>query len=111
MSRCPAPGRRSWTGGACWSCGRCSPAKGPHETSIAWSSVQRPRSEGALVSDLSADEFIARAQRFLTGLGVSPAALDPDADLVATGVLDSLLLLAFLAFVEEQRGHEAPIQP
>ncbi|HTU46954.1 MAG TPA: hypothetical protein VMF91_17965 [Bryobacteraceae bacterium] len=56
-------------------------------------------------------EFIARAQRFLAGFGANPAALDPDVDLVDTGVLDSLLLLAFLAFVEEQRGHEAQLQP
>jgi hypothetical protein len=64
---------------------------------------------GAL-SDVDAD-FIARAQQFLTGFGANPAALDPDVDLVDTGVLDSLLLLAFLAFVEEQRGHEAQLQP
>jgi hypothetical protein len=56
-------------------------------------------------------EFIARARHFLTGFGVNPAALDPDVDLVDTGVLDSLLLLAFLAFVEEQRGYEAQLQP
>ncbi|RKH36778.1 phosphopantetheine-binding protein, partial [Corallococcus sicarius] len=56
-------------------------------------------------------EFIARAQKFLTGLGVQPAALDPDTNLVETRVLDSLLLLAFLAFVEEQRGYEAEPKP
>ena len=60
---------------------------------------------------LTDDDFIARAQYFLIGLGVNPASLDPDVDLVAAGVLDSLLLLAFLAFVEEQRGHEAALQP
>jgi hypothetical protein len=56
-------------------------------------------------------EFIARARHFLIELGVNPASLDPDVDLVDSGVLDSLLLLAFLAFVEEQRGHEAPLEP
>jgi len=60
---------------------------------------------------LTEEEFIARARQFLIGLGVNPASLDPDVDLVDTGVLDSLLLLAFLAFVEEQRGHEAQLQP
>jgi hypothetical protein len=67
--------------------------------------------ETARAGALTDDEFIARAQRFLIGLGANPAALDPDVDLVATGVLDSLLLLAFLAFVEDQRGHEAELQP
>lgn len=60
---------------------------------------------------LTEEEFIARAQRFLAGVGVNPAALDPDVDLVEARVLDSLLLLAFLAFVEEQRGHEAQVRP
>lgn len=60
---------------------------------------------------LTESEFIARAQRFLTGVGVNPAALDPDTNLVDTKVLDSLLLLAFLAFVEEQRGYEAEPKP
>lgn len=56
-------------------------------------------------------EFIERARRFLTAFGVNAATLDPDLDLIDAGVLDSLLLLAFLAFVEEQRGHEAPLEP
>ncbi|WP_164019629.1 phosphopantetheine-binding protein [Pyxidicoccus trucidator] len=66
---------------------------------------------GAASEPLTEGEFIARAQRFLTGLGVDPTALDPDTNLVDTRVLDSLLLLAFLAFVEEQRGYEAEPKP
>lgn len=62
------------------------------------------RSAGEVPSE---EEFIARARRFLTEIGGEDAtALDPDANLVDSGVLDSLLLIAFLAFVEEQRGYE-----
>jgi len=56
---------------------------------------------------LTEEEFIVRARRFLSEIGgVDPTAIDPDANLVDNGVLDSLLLIAFLAFVEEQRGYE-----
>jgi acyl carrier protein len=58
------------------------------------------------------EEFIERARRFLHEIGgVDTAALDADADLLTAGVLDSLLLVAFLAFVEEQRGAEVCIGP
>ncbi len=62
-------------------------------------------------STLTEEEFIERARQFLsvTG-GVDPAVIDPDANLVDKGVLDSLLLLAFLAFVEEQRGYEMELR-
>lgn len=60
---------------------------------------------------LTEQEFIERARRFLSEVGgEDPAAIDPDANLVDNGVLDSLLLIAFLAFVEEQRGYEMDIQ-
>jgi acyl carrier protein len=56
---------------------------------------------------LTEEEFIERSRRFLSEFGgKDPAAIDPDANLVDSGVLDSLLLIAFLAFVEEQRGYE-----
>jgi acyl carrier protein len=56
---------------------------------------------------LTEEEFIARARRFLSDIGGEDlTAIDPDANLVDNGVLDSLLLIAFLAFVEEQRGYE-----
>ncbi len=56
-------------------------------------------------------EFIERARGFLSEIGgLDSSAIDPDANLVDSGVLDSLLLIAFLAFVEEQRGYEMEIQ-
>jgi hypothetical protein len=58
------------------------------------------------------EEFIRRARRFLHEIGgVDTAELDLDADLLQARVLDSLLLVAFLAFVEEQRGAEVHIGP
>jgi len=60
---------------------------------------------------LTEEEFIARARRFLSEIGgKDPNSIDPDANLVDSGVLDSLLLIAFLAFVEEQRGYEMDVQ-
>jgi acyl carrier protein len=60
---------------------------------------------------MTEDEFIERARRFLSEFGgLDPGSIDPDANLVDNGVLDSLLLIAFLAFVEEQRGYEMDIQ-
>ena len=56
-------------------------------------------------------DFIEEARNFLTRFGVNRAVLDPDADLVASGVLDSLLLLAFFAFVQEKRGPDAKFDP
>lgn len=56
---------------------------------------------------MTEEEFIERARRFLSEVGGEDlTAIDPDANLVDNGVLDSLLLIAFLAFVEEQRGYE-----
>jgi acyl carrier protein len=50
------------------------------------------------------DEFIASANTFLVGRLGDGATLDPDADLVGSGGLDSLAMLEFFFFVEEQRG-------
>jgi len=62
-------------------------------------------------SFLTEEEFIERSRRFLSEFGgKDPASIDPDDNLVDTGVLDSLLLIAFLAFVEEQRGYEMEMQ-
>jgi len=62
-------------------------------------------------SELTEEEFIERARRFLSEIGgVDPASIDPDANLVDKGILDSLLLIAFLAFVEEQRGYEMELR-
>lgn len=60
---------------------------------------------------MTEDEFIERARRFLSEVGGrDPGSIHPDDNLVDNGVLDSLLLIAFLAFVEEQRGYEMDIQ-
>jgi acyl carrier protein len=60
---------------------------------------------------MTEEEFIARARRFLSEVGgVDSSSIDPDANLVDNGVLDSLLLIAFLAFIEEQRGYEMDVQ-
>lgn len=63
------------------------------------------------VSDSADAEFIERARDFLARFGVVRVALDPDVDLVDAGVLDSLLLLAFFVFVNEQRGRDAQFDP
>jgi hypothetical protein len=63
-------------------------------------------------ADADADaEFIEKARDFLAKFGVNRALLDADVDLVDAGILDSLLLLAFFAFVEEQRGQDAQFDP
>jgi hypothetical protein len=50
-------------------------------------------------------EFIERARAFLRdNLGKDGSGVDPDRDLLEAGVLDSLLLLSFLHFVEQARG-------
>lgn len=53
---------------------------------------------------LTEDEFISRASTFLTERLGDGAAFDADTDLVGSGVLDSLAMLEFFFFVEEQRG-------
>src|ERR1700759_3450951 len=53
---------------------------------------------------LTEDEFISRASTFLTERLGDGARFDADTDLVGSGVLDSLAMLEFFFFVEEQRG-------
>jgi len=53
---------------------------------------------------LTEHEFISRASTFLTERLGDGAAFDADTDLVGSGVLDSLAMLEFFFFVEEQRG-------
>jgi hypothetical protein len=69
-------------------------------------STNKPKSD----EELADEAFIARARQFLSGLGINSSTLDSDVDLVVTGVLDSLVLLAFWAFVEQERGHQAEFQ-
>jgi hypothetical protein len=56
------------------------------------------------MAHLTEHEFIARASAFLTERLGDGARFDPDTDLVGSGVLDSLAMLEFFFFVEEQRG-------
>jgi acyl carrier protein len=50
------------------------------------------------------DEFISRARSFLTERLGDGATFDADTDLVGSGLLDSLAMLEFFFFIEEQRG-------
>jgi acyl carrier protein len=58
------------------------------------------------------EEFIARARQFLREIGGQHVdAVDVDANLLESGVLDSLAIIAYVAFVEEQRGSELEMGP
>ncbi|MEO7084790.1 MAG: acyl carrier protein [Gemmatimonadaceae bacterium] len=58
------------------------------------------------------EEFIARARRFLREIGGEKAdSVDVDANLIESGILDSLAIIAYVAFVEEQRGSELEMGP
>ena len=57
------------------------------------------------MEELTEEVFINRARAFFYEVsGVESASLDPDANLIESGVLDSLLLISFLAFMEKLRG-------
>ncbi|MER5310635.1 hypothetical protein ABT034_22920 [Streptomyces sp. NPDC002773] len=56
------------------------------------------------------DEFVASAITFLGEIGAEAVDVHADTDLFATEVLDSLGTLAFLDFLEEQRGEEIEIE-
>lgn len=60
-----------------------------------------------MTTALTEDVFISRASAFLTDRLGDGARFDADTDLVGAGVLDSLAMLEFFFFIEEQRG--API--
>jgi acyl carrier protein len=61
---------------------------------------------------LTQEDFNLRARSFLQEIGgADTTTSDPDTNLLETGTLDSLLLIAFLAFVEQQRGSELNIGP
>lgn len=58
-----------------------------------------------MATNLSETEFFDRAREFLrTELGRDTSTLQPEQDLLGAGVLDSLLLLSFLYFLERMRG-------
>jgi len=57
------------------------------------------------MEELTEEVFINRARTFFHEVGgVESASLDADADLIESGILDSLLLISFLAFMEKLRG-------
>ena len=57
------------------------------------------------MEELTEEVFINRARIFFHEVGgVESASLDADADLIESGILDSLLLISFLAFMEKLRG-------
>jgi len=59
---------------------------------------------------LTEGEFITEARRYLASIAdVSEDELGPDVDLIAENLIDSLTLVEFFAFIEEQRG--SPIDP
>jgi len=62
------------------------------------------------MDELTEEVFINRARAFFYEVaGVESASLDPDANLMETGILDSLLLISFLAFIEKLRGSQLDI--
>jgi acyl carrier protein len=64
------------------------------------------------MEELTEEVFINRARAFFYEVGgVDSASLDADANLIESGILDSLLLIAFLAFIEKLRGSQLDISP
>jgi hypothetical protein len=62
------------------------------------------------MEELTEEVFINRARIFFYEVaGVESAALDADANLIESGILDSLLLISFLAFIEKLRGSQLDI--
>ena len=57
------------------------------------------------MEELTEEVFINRARTFFYEVaGVESGSLDADANLIESGILDSLLLISFLAFIEKLRG-------
>ncbi len=57
----------------------------------------------------SEEEFIKNAVEFLDEIGVDTAELGPETNLIDTGVLDSLAILTFLDFLEQQWDKEVDV--
>ncbi|MGH1552024.1 phosphopantetheine-binding protein [Streptomyces sp. L7] len=57
----------------------------------------------------SEDEFVHNALEFLREIGADTSLVTPDTHLFESGLLDSLGTLAFLDFLEQQRGAEVEI--
>lgn len=64
------------------------------------------------MEELTEEVFINRARTFFYEVaGVESTSLDADANLIESGILDSLLLISFLAFIEKLRGSQLDITP
>lgn len=64
------------------------------------------------MEELTEEVFINRARIFFYEVaGVESDSLDADANLIESGILDSLLLISFLAFIEKLRGSPLDIRP
>jgi acyl carrier protein len=61
------------------------------------------------------DEFLESVLTLLRGLNPSAEAqagteIDPDTDLIHSGVIDSLSIMALLVFLEEETGTRVPLE-
>ena len=59
---------------------------------------------------LSEQEFIENALKFLAEIGADVSEIQPETNLFESGVLDSLGTLAFLDFLDQERGQEIEIE-
>lgn len=55
------------------------------------------------------DEFVASALEFLAEIGADASGVQPGTNLFDSGILDSLGTLAFLDYLEQQRGDEIEV--
>ncbi|MFI6763754.1 acyl carrier protein [Micromonospora sp. NPDC050417] len=63
----------------------------------------------------SDDEFLEKVLKFLRGLNPwaeaqAGAEIDPDTDLIQTGIIDSLSVMALLVFLEDETGRHVPLE-
>jgi len=59
---------------------------------------------------ISYEQFVERAKQFFAEIGAQGAdMLRHDDDLFTAGVMDSLVMVAFLEFIEKQRGAPLPL--
>ncbi len=81
--------------------------------------VGHHRSPAVAYADMSGDTlgdtavseaaFIESSRAFLAGMiGIDGAEIEPDVNLVAAGLVDSLKLLEYFDFIEQMRGEQIP---
>jgi len=66
---------------------------------------------GDALGDVAVTEavFIEHSRAFLVDMiGIDGAQIEPDVNLVAAGLVDSLKLLEYFDFVEQMRGEQIP---